>query len=62
MDVPPLAKLGELQSLQQLQLGLWDCKKLPSRFQKEFTNRAEFLAACESGALRLVLRRRAAQA
>ena len=62
VDITPLAKLGELRSLQQLTLDLRGCRKLPSRMMKEFTNLAEFLAACESGALRLVLRRRAAQA
>ena len=62
VDVSPLAKLGELQSLQQLTLSLRDNYKLPSRLQKEFTSLAEFLAACESGALHLGLRRHAAEA
>ena len=51
MDVTPLAKLGELQSLQQLTLDLSACPKLPARLQKEFSSPAEFAAACSSGAL-----------
>ena len=56
VDITPLAKLAELQSLQQLTLDLRLCENLPSRWLKKFTNLADFLAACESGALRLVLR------
>ena len=51
VDITPLAKLGELQSLQQLTLDLRWCSKLPSSLQKEFSSPAEFAAACSSGAL-----------
>ena len=55
VDVTPLAKLAELPSLQQLTLDLRYCYKLPSSLQGEFSSLTEFLAACESGALRLGL-------
>ena len=49
-DVTPLAKLGDLQSLQDFILDLERCSKLPESLQNFWTNKAEFAAACKGGA------------
>ena len=51
VDVTPLAKLGKLQSLQKLDLRLnRTSPKVPESLRKNFTNKAEFAAACKGGA------------
>ena len=58
MDVAPLAKLGELQSLQQLTLKLHGCLALPSNLQTHFSSLADFAEAVKSGAQRCISRAR----